>query len=302
MFFISYKEQSNLLYHIIAILVVLIWGVTFVSTKVLIHNGLCPSEIFIARFIIAYLCIWSISPKKILSASWRDELMLAILGILGGSLYFNVENLAIKWTYVNDVSFIVCTCPLMTALLAIFFLKEEKVTLTLILGSVVAIIGVGLVIFNGQIIMNLNIIGKILALIAGLCWAVASLLMRTTTKHYGVIFVTRKLFFYGILTGIPFLFIGHSASELFPLRRFLEPAVGLNILFLGAIASFVCFALWTLIIKKIGTINASNYVYINPISTVIASAIFLDEPMTLLAYLGSGLILIGVFFANKFHF
>ena len=45
--------------------------------------------------------------------------------------------------------------------------------------------------------------------------------------------------------------------------------------------------------------KASNYIYLNPITTVIASAIFLNEPMTLMAYMGSALILLGVYVANQ---
>ena len=65
------------------------------------------------------------------------------------------------------------------------------------------------------------------------------------------------------------------------------------------LASFACFATWSWAIAKLGALKTSNYIYLNPITTVIASAIFLDEPMTLMAYLGSALILIGVYFANK---
>jgi drug/metabolite transporter (DMT)-like permease len=52
-------------------------------------------------------------------------------------------------------------------------------------------------------------------------------------------------------------------------------------------------------VKKIGALRTSNYVYLNPITTVIASALFLNEPMTAIAYAGSMLILLGVYLANR---
>ena len=55
-------ELKHGYYHLIAILVVAIWGLTFISTKVLINHGLTPQEIFFYRFLIAYLGIWVISP------------------------------------------------------------------------------------------------------------------------------------------------------------------------------------------------------------------------------------------------
>jgi drug/metabolite transporter (DMT)-like permease len=52
-------------------------------------------------------------------------------------------------------------------------------------------------------------------------------------------------------------------------------------------------------VKKIGALSTSNYVYLNPVTTVVASALFLNEPMTLMAYAGSALILLGVYIANR---
>ena len=110
--------MKNLGYHLLAIAIIAIWGVTFVNTKVLLQHGLQPMEIFLLRFIVAYLCIWTISPRRLWSDSWRDELLFLILGLVGGSLYFVAENTAIGLSYVNNVAFIVCTAPLITSILA----------------------------------------------------------------------------------------------------------------------------------------------------------------------------------------
>lgn len=69
-------ELKHGYYHLIAILVVAIWGLTFISTKVLINHGLTPQEIFFYRFLIAYLGIWVISPKRLFTSNWKDELWL----------------------------------------------------------------------------------------------------------------------------------------------------------------------------------------------------------------------------------
>ena len=80
-------ELKHGYYHLIAILVVAIWGLTFISTKVLINHGLTPQEIFFYRFLIAYLGIWVISPKRLFTSNWKDELWLMAGGLFGGSLY-----------------------------------------------------------------------------------------------------------------------------------------------------------------------------------------------------------------------
>ena len=114
-------------YHLLSIFTIAIWGVTFVNTKVLLQHGLQPMEILLLRFIVAYICIWTISPKKLWAQSWADEGLLFILGMVGGTLYFVAENTALSHTYVNNVAFIVCTAPLITMLLAILFIKSVEI-------------------------------------------------------------------------------------------------------------------------------------------------------------------------------
>ncbi len=289
------NNKSPWAYHLLGAVVVLIWGCTFVNSKVLLQHGLEAHEIFSLRFLFAYVCIWFISPRKLWANSLKDELLMLLLGATGGSLYFVTENEAVKIDYVNNVSFIVCTAPLLTTLLALAFLKSVKATRSLVLGAVAATLGVALVVFNGHFVLQLNPLGDLLALSAALCWAFYSLLLRKV-KDYSVVFVTRKVFFYGLITVLPMYFF---RPWTFPLSGFLEPVVWGNLLFLGLVASFGCFALWSLVSKRIGALSASNYIYLNPVSTVIFSALVLDEPMTGLAYIGSALILLGVFVSNK---
>lgn len=288
--------NQKLLWHLLAVGVVAVWGTTFVNTKILYNSGLTPSEIFFLRFLIAYVAIWFISPRKLFANSWRDEGTMLLLGITGGSLFFVAENSAVALTYVNNVSFITSTSPLVTVILGIVFVKSIKATWTLIVGSLIALVGVGLVIFNGSFILHLNPWGDLLALLTAVCWAVYTLLMKSVSERYSAVFITRKLFFYGLLTVLPMFLIDPWTVSLGTL---LTPKVAFNLLLLGLVASFLCFALWTVVIERLGVMTASNYQYLNPITTVVASAIWLSEPMTAIAYIGSALILIGVIVSNK---
>src|SRR3712207_1817785 len=105
------QDKRYIWYHLTALIVALIWGETFVNTKILTLHGMTPAEIFVVRFFLAYVCIWFVSPKRLFCNNWKDELWMVLLGITGGSLYFVTENMAVKLTYVNNVSFIVSTAP-----------------------------------------------------------------------------------------------------------------------------------------------------------------------------------------------
>ena len=289
-------KPSGLLAHIVALMVVMIWGGTFVNTRVLIDRGLLPEEIYMLRTLLGYICIWFISPKKLFCDTLKDELVVLLLGIFGSSLYFLTENYALKLTVANDVSFIVCTTPLVTVILALLLLKSVKASFPLAIGSVLALLGVALVIFNGHFVLHLDPLGDLLALAAATSWAIYSLVMKNFASHYSPFFITRKVFFYGLITILP-VFAVHPWT--IPFAQLFTPEIGFNLFYLGVVASFVCFAAWAWVITRLGALRASNYIYFNPVTTVIASALVLNERMTPIAYAGSALILVGVFVVNK---
>lgn len=287
---------KNYIYHLIAILTVGIWGLTFISTKVLIEHGLSPQEIFLLRFLMAYLGIWFISPRKLFADNWKDELWLLWGGVTGGSFYFFTENTALEITLATNVAFIVCTASLLTTILSLLIYKKEKATAGLVGGSLLALVGVALVVYNGHFILKISPLGDFLTLLAAFSWAFYSLIMKKMSGRYRTTFITRKIFFYGILTILP-AFILHPWQ--FSLSGLWQPAVWMNLLFLGVLASLVCFVVWNIILKQLGTVRASNYIYLNPLFTLIGSAVLLDEQFTVMSLMGAMLILGGVYWAGK---
>ena len=286
---------KNYIYHLIAILTVGIWGLTFISTKVLIEHGLSPQEIFLLRFLMAYLGIWFISPRKLFADNWKDELWLLSGGVTGGSFYFLTENTALEITLATNVAFIVCTAPLLTTILSLLIYKREKATAALIGGSLLALVGVALVVYNGHFVLKISPLGDFLTLLAAFSWAFYSLIMKKMSGRYRTTFITRKIFFYGILN-ILHAFILHPRQ--FSIYGLWQPAVWMNLLFLGVLASLVCFVVWNIILKQLGTVRASNYIYLNPLFTLIGSAVLLDEQFTVMSLMGAMLILGGVYRAG----
>jgi drug/metabolite transporter (DMT)-like permease len=160
------------------------------------------------------------------------------------------------------------------------------------------------VILNGHFVLHLSPKGDVLALAANLCWAFYSLLMIPVNKRYDAVFITRKVFFYGLLTMIPYY--AFRLSELpAPIGEgpgmdvILSPSVLVNLLFLGCIASMLCFLLWTWVMRRLGAVIATNYVYVNPVSTVIFAWWVLAEPITPFFVVGSLLILMGMYLADR---
>ncbi|MFV0310161.1 MAG: DMT family transporter [Dysgonomonas sp.] len=283
-------------YHIIAIFTVIVWGTTFVSTKILIGYGLSPVEIFLYRFVLAYIGIWFFCPRTLFANSKKDELLCAAAGLTGGALYFVFENTALGITLASNVSLIVCTSPIFTALLTFLFYKKEPLRPRLITGSLVALVGMALVVFNGSFILQINPLGDMLTVLAALSWAFYGIILKQLNGRYSTLFITRKVFFYGIITMLPFSLMD---SATFTPSLLINPVIASNLIFLGLIASLLCFIAWNSAVKELGVVQTSNYIYFVPLVTLLTSAIVIDEHITIVALFGSVFILLGVYVAEN---
>lgn len=296
-----------------------IWGTTFISTKVLLANSLSPADIMFYRFVLAYIIMvvlwplmqkptarrpgqmWSFSNRMHqlgFSGHWnlKDEMRMLALGLTGGSLYFLTENTALQYTLASNVSLLISTAPLFTALL---HLPGKHVTLKPIywIGSTIALIGIGLVVYNGHFILRLNPAGDILTLCAALCWAVYTLLLKPLENRYSSLQITRKVFFYGAVSLLPYFYF----KPLAPVHLLWQNGeVLFNILFLSIICSYVCYFTWNSAIRHVGPVKISNYIYINPVITCICAAVILHEDITPVALGGAALVLSGVFMVSKY--
>lgn len=286
------NTNNNLFYHLVAFLTVAIWGTTFVATKVLMLNGLSPAQIFTLRFSIAYVLMVIFQHKQLFSNSWKDEAKMMLLGVTGGSLYFLSENEAMNFTTTTNTSLIVCSCPLFATILVRLVYRSSRINSIQLLGSLLAFIGMVIVVLNGRFVLHLSPVGDALAFTACMCWAVYSLLMKSVTHDYSAAFITRKVFFYGVLTILPYYIFmpGFPSMDVFA-----KPQVIGNLLFLGCLASMICFLTWNWCISKLGAVKATNWVYFNPITTMIFASWVLNEKITIYFLIGAVCILLGMY-------
>ena len=280
-----------------AVFVVGVWGETFVSSKVLLGEGLMPADIFFFRFLLAYICMSALSHKKMWADSWKHELLFIALGILGGSLYFLSENMALLYSTASNVAILVGSTPLMTALLLSLFYKEERMHGKQIVGSLIAFVGMALVIFNGRFVLHLNPQGDLLALGAALTWGFYSLVMKRLSPLYEASFITRKVFAYGLLSILPyFFFVEQLHAEVSLLQ---QPKVWMNLLYLGLVASMLCYYLWNWVLSHVGIVRATNILYLQSFFTMLVSHLVLSERITLMAISGSIILILGMVMAVR---
>ncbi|MCB6993065.1 DMT family transporter [bacterium 210820-DFI.6.37] len=289
-------EHKHTAGHAAALFTILLWGTTFISTKLLLVD-FQPVEILFFRFALGFAALLLACPHALRGTGARRELTFAAAGLCGICLYYLLENIALTYTMASNVGVIVSAAPFFTAVLSRLFMKrEEKLSASFFAGFATAMVGICLISFPGEG-MELDLRGDLLALAAAAVWACYSVLTRKISAYgYSTILTTRRIFFYGILFMIPalFLFDFHLRAS-----RFTEPANLANLLFLGLGASALCFVTWNFAVKVLGAVKTSVYIYMVPVITVITSALVLHERLTPLAGAGVVLTLAGLLLSQR---
>lgn len=280
--------------HAFALFTVLVWGTTFVSTKVLLSD-FSPIEILLYRFLIGFLVLLAVRPRHVRLAGWRQELLVAAAGLTGVVLYFLFENIALSMTTASNVGVIVALAPFFTALASTLVLKDERPHAAFFAGFAIAIAGIVLISWSGLSTGSLG--GDLLAVAAAAVWACYAVL----TRKVGALLddpiqATKRTFFWGLILMAPLLFLldFHAGFE-----RFLDPVMTANIAFLGVGASAACFATWGIAVRLLGAVKTSAYIYLVPVITVAASVLVLGEPLTLQIVLGIALTCCGLVLSER---
>jgi len=277
------------------LLIVFLWGTTFVSTKILLRE-LAPADILFYRFLIGYAALWAIHPRRAKFTTLKNEALIFAAGACGVVLYFLCENIALAHTQASNVGILVSTTPVFTLLLSALVNRDTTITRATVAGCLLGLAGVILVFCNGALVLKLSPLGDALALGAALCWAAYCVLLKRITSIGSMIVFTRRVFGYALIAMIPVLCVTGLHMRAATLAH---PAVAGNLLFLGLGASALCYVLWNAVVARVGIVRASYFLYFVPVVTLIIAAIVLRETITACAIGGTALIIAGVWLAEK---
>ena len=282
--------------HAAAFITIVIWGTTFISTKVLLRT-FSPIEILFIRFVIGYLALWCVYPKRLTPKRRQEEGVFAAAGLCGITLYYLFENIALTYTLAANVGVIISIAPFFTAIFGTLILRQPLPGGRFFAGFLLAMLGVSLISFQSETALTLSPFGDLLAVVAAAIWAAYSLLTKKIAAFgYHSILATRRTFFYGLLFMLPVTVLTDfhvTPSEIF------SPTCSLNLLFLGLGASALCFVTWNFAVRQLGPVRTSVYIYMVPVITAATSALILHEPLTPPMLLGIALTLAGLFLSES---
>ncbi len=312
------SSAGKFLGYMLAAVTILFWGITFVSTKYLLAD-FSSAEILFFRVILAFVGLWIIHPKTE-KIQMRDNILFALAALTGIIFYQLMENIAIHFTNASNVSVIVSICPLFTAIISQIFLKEKHLTFWFILGFVISITGVTLVCLNGSTRLQFNPKGDVLALLSAISWGFYSMIISIINRRkYDPICSTRRIFFFAVLFMAVIAAVGifinanaggmpsSSVLQAFSFEidssvnaaRFSKLLNWVNLLFLGVVASGLCFVAWNKACQIIGTVKISCGLYLISVVTIVFAFFVLGEKITPLGAAGAIITIAGLFISEK---
>jgi drug/metabolite transporter (DMT)-like permease len=282
--------RQRALGHLFAFTTCLIWGFTFVASKVLLNAGLTPFETLLIRFAIAYLALWVFRPRWLGFLGWRRELPLILCGIFGVTLYYLLEYHSLQQTSANYTGIITGTAPLMVALAMWAFYRERPRKL-FVLGFGVAICGIALVTLGGGDGLDISLLAAVLAFGGTLAWAAYCVTVRRIDQGIEPILAIRRAFFWALASTVPCsLVFGFDVG----LSQLLVPEVLVALLLLAVVASALCYLMYNMAITWIGAVKTSAYIYFTPAVNAIGAFFVLGEQIMPLGILGIVVIIVGL--------
>lgn len=289
-------DKSQIFGHSIAALTIILWGATFVSSKILLEV-FDPVQILLLRFTLGLAVLCCVRPKFLKLQKRRHEFLFIGAAATGTIFYFWLENTALLYTTASNCSIVVSVAPLFIAMVQTIIGREKSLGPWFLVGFVVAMTGIALITFHDMTEVEFGSIGDFLALAAAASWGVYSAFVnRISDLKYDTIHATKRIFAWGVLMMIP---LTAFTAGLPDPTHLLQAKYGGNILFLGAVASAFCFVLWGKATELIGATKTGIYIYIQPVTTLIPATLILGEQLNVYVISGIILTLLGLVLSNR---
>ncbi len=290
--------MKNKLSVFLALSVAIIWGVSFVATKIVVEQ-IPPTSAAFLRFLIAFAVLIIVSKfrKGNQQIDPKDRFYIIMMGIMGVTLYFLFENYGLKFTSAANGSLIVSTVPIFTIIFNAIFLKKKFPPIT-IAGIILGFLGIYILIFGLSLNMHINWKGDAVMFLSVIAWLGYTFYAKKVNKKYNSIQITRELTFYGALFFIPFVIYDIIKEPAFILSFNINSV--LAILYLGIICSALAYVMWNKALKDEDSHLVNSFIYLIPLFSILAESIYMQSFPPMRIYIAASMIIIGLFITHIF--
>jgi drug/metabolite transporter (DMT)-like permease len=268
----------------------LVWGVTYAVNRIM-ALALPPFLAAGARFLLAGTLLLVIARARGLALprhlrEWRSVAAAAVLGIV---LSNGLAVLALRHVASNQVALITSSSAFWIAWFGMYGRRATPVSARAWLGLALGFIGVAVLVSAKGFDAHAQIGWQLLVLIASLCWALATMVMRESHAQFDPFAFTACYLLIGgaLLAGLGFA-QGDAA------RWTWSPAGIGAIVFLAIFSSTFGFVAYTYLLLHETPARIGTYAYVNPIVAVFTGWLLLDEHLDRLQVVGSVIVFAAV--------
>ncbi len=274
------------------IVTIILWGLSFISTKISLAT-FPPMSLGAIRFAIATVFLFVIKRASPSSERLRREDLpyLAGAGLMGVTSYFYFENNGVLLVSASEASIIIATIPILTMISERIFIPGVRYRKRRWVGAAISIAGVYLV-AGATVAISGSAAGYLFMLGAAASWAAYCLLTRPLFARRSRLYIVFWQTVFGFIGFLPF-----AVAE-FPRWGAVNVTIVLHIAYLGILCSALAYWLYAQALHTLGVATATIFVNLIPVITVIAGFCFLGERLSSIQFVGAAVVLSGVYLAT----
>ena len=288
-------HKQSILPQISLVVAMLLWASSFVALK-LAFQGYHPMQVIFGRMFIASLCFIVFIPafRKI---KWRrqDIKYLLFMAICEPCLYFIFEAKALQLTSASQAGMITAMLPLLVAILAWSWLKEN-ITKQTIIGFSLAIIGACWLSLASETSSNAPnpLLGNFYEFIAMICAAGYTVSLKHLSNNYPPLFLTAFQAFVGSIFFFPLLLLPDIGFNFV-----WETTPALAVIYLGTFITLGAYGCYNYSVSRIPATKAAGYINLIPVFGVLMGMFILGDKLNLSQWLACGLVFCGIWVSSR---
>ncbi|MBN1326322.1 MAG: DMT family transporter, partial [Candidatus Cloacimonetes bacterium] len=230
------------------VLTIIFWGVSLVSTKILLENNFSPNLITFLRFLLATSFMLLFLNKQIQGKILHgDHRYFLAMGLGGTAFFYFFENTGLKYTTVANTALITATIPLFT-LLAARVIYAKKLSWQNLLGIIAGLSGTFLLFSKDLLHSRIYLKGDLFIFGSVVMWVIYSFCLRKVINRYSNAFIVHRTFIYGLIVLLPIVLLENRSWQNISLDW---TAFG-HLIFLSVFCSFLGYYFWNQAIHRLG--------------------------------------------------
>lgn len=282
------EKPSKLFIYFASAVSIILWGLSYIWSNQLITLGVPITFFVFIRIAVAaaLLLCFNLLTGKFQRIRRKHLLPFLMLSFCEPLIYFLAETYGIKETASPTISaMIIATVPIVSLIVG-HLVFREKVTWVNVLGVVLALLGLGFVLFcKFDIGVGEHFVfGVLLLLLAVFAEVGHASFTKHLSAHYTPQNIAMYQFCFGAVYFLPFFLT--DGLDTFDASLLSSWALWRPILCLSILCSSVAFSLWAFSIKHLGVARSSVFLAMISVVTALSATLLGQEALGLSQWLG----------------